>query len=106
MLLKEDWALSFARIEWYDSHITQILSLSPCYYYSHYFVHGGWFESDEYILDNVDKIRHIPGVILQGRYDMVTPMKTAWQLHRVCYTKSPSWTLGYMRQYDGAAWLE
>ena len=51
---------------------------------SHYFVHGGWFEQEEYILDNVDKIRHIPGVILQGRYNMVTPMRTAWQLHKVC----------------------
>ena len=29
----------------------------------------------------MDKIRHIPGYIVQGRYDMVCPMYTAWELH-------------------------
>lgn len=53
---------------------------------SHYFVHGCWFEYPDYILKNVDKIRSIPGVIVQGRYDMVTPMKTAWELHEVSST--------------------
>ena len=50
---------------------------------SHYFVNGGWFESDNYLIDNVDPIRHIPATIVQGRYDIVTPMKTAWDLHKV-----------------------
>lgn len=49
----------------------------------HYFVHGGWFEPRDQILRNVDRIRHIPAVIVQGRYDVVTPMTTAWDLHRV-----------------------
>jgi proline iminopeptidase len=31
---------------------------------------------------NVDKIRHIPAVIVQGRYDLVCPMATAWALHK------------------------
>ena len=31
---------------------------------------------------NVDKIRHIPTVIVQGRYDVVCPMTSAWDLHR------------------------
>lgn len=48
----------------------------------HYFVNGGFFDEDGWILKNVDKIRHIPGVIVQGRYDACTPMKTAWDLHR------------------------
>ncbi|KAL3831622.1 hypothetical protein ACJMK2_023355 [Sinanodonta woodiana] len=60
----DTWALQFARIE------------------CHFFIHGGFFESDTQLLDNVDKIRHIPTTIVQGRYDMVCPMDTAWQLHK------------------------
>ena len=59
-----DFALAFARIE------------------AHYFVHGGFFERDDQLLANVDKIRDIPCVIVQGRYDVVCPMRSAWDLHR------------------------
>lgn len=55
-------AVAFARIE------------------NHYFVHGGWFR-DEQLIAGVDAIRHIPTVIVQGRYDVCTPMMTAWDLH-------------------------
>jgi len=48
----------------------------------HYFVHGGFFEHEGQLLHNVDPMRHIPGVIVQGRYDVVCPMGTAWELHR------------------------
>ena len=58
----DEWAVAFARIE------------------CHYFVNKGFFERDGWLLDNVDKIRHIPGVIVQGRYDLVCPAKTAWEL--------------------------
>ena len=51
--------------------------------YSHYFVHGGWFSEENQLLDKVDTIRHIPATIIQGRYDVVTPTKTAWDLHKV-----------------------
>ena len=47
----------------------------------HYFVNGGFFESPNQILEAVDKIRHIPCVIVQGRYDVVCPPTTAWDLH-------------------------
>ncbi len=47
----------------------------------HYFVNKGFFEYDGWILDQIDLIRHIPCVIIQGRYDVVCPMKTAWDLH-------------------------
>ena len=57
------FALAFARIE------------------NHYFVHGGWLE-DGQLLRDVPKIAHLPGVIVQGRYDVATPMRTAWELHR------------------------
>ena len=48
----------------------------------HYFTNKGFFDSDEWLLENVDKIRHIPTVIVQGRYDVVCPMTSAWDLHR------------------------
>jgi proline iminopeptidase len=60
----DKWALAFARIE------------------NHYFVNKGWLPYPDYLLDNVDRIRHIPGVIVQGRYDVVCPMKTSYDLHK------------------------
>lgn len=48
----------------------------------HYFINGGFLESENQLLDNVDKIRHIPTVIVQGRYDIVCPPQTAWELHK------------------------
>jgi proline iminopeptidase len=61
---KDEFALAFARIE------------------CHYFTHGGFFEREDQLLANVARIRQIPGVIVQGRYDMVCPMETAWALHK------------------------
>ncbi|MEL6138248.1 MAG: prolyl aminopeptidase [Cyanobacteria bacterium J06628_6] len=48
----------------------------------HYFIHGGFFSPDDQLLHNVHKIRHIPTIIVQGRYDVVCPMTSAWELHR------------------------
>jgi proline iminopeptidase len=48
----------------------------------HYFVNGGFFDPPDQLLRNVDRIRRIPGVIVQGRYDVVCPMVSAWDLHR------------------------
>ena len=58
-------ALPFARIE------------------SHYFVHGGFLKSDSQLLDQAPLLNSIPGVIVQGRYDVVCPMQSAWELHKV-----------------------
>ena len=49
---------------------------------AHYFVNRGFFARDDELLRNVRRIRHIPGVIVQGRYDVVCPMRSAWDLHR------------------------
>ncbi len=57
------FALGFARIE------------------NHYFVHEGWMDDGQLIRDAA-KLRDIPAVIVQGRYDMCTPAITAWDLHR------------------------
>ena len=48
----------------------------------HYFVHNTFFETDNWILENVGAIRHIPCVIVQGRYDIPCPIVSAWDLHR------------------------
>ena len=60
----DDEVLAFARIE------------------SHYFVHGGFLEPESQLLDHVGLIRGIPAVIVQGRYDVVCPLRSAWDLHR------------------------
>ncbi len=58
----EDFALAFARIE------------------CHYFINRGFFRQDDQIIADAHKIRGIPGVIVHGRYDVVTPVKIAWDL--------------------------
>ena len=58
-----DFAVAFARIE------------------CHYFINAIFVE-EAYILNNSSKIKHIPTTIVQGRYDMVCPPRSAWQLHK------------------------
>ncbi|KAI5314999.1 hypothetical protein L3X38_044175 [Prunus dulcis] len=60
----DKFSLAFARIE------------------NHYFVNRGFFPSDGFLLDNIDKIRHIKTTIVQGRYDVCCPMMSAWDLHK------------------------
>ncbi len=47
-----------------------------------YFTNGGFFPEDGWLLKNVHRIRHIPCWIAQGRFDVVTPIASAWALHR------------------------
>ena len=48
----------------------------------HYFMNNCWFDSDNHLIENMHKIRHIPGVIIHGRYDIVCPVIQAWDLHK------------------------
>ena len=48
---------------------------------NHYFMNKGFLPEDGYIMANLHKIAHIPGVIVQGRYDMICPPETAFKLH-------------------------
>ena len=59
------YALAFARIE------------------AHYFQNKGFFAEDGQLLRDVSKIRNIPGIIIHGRYDVVTPARNAWDLKKV-----------------------
>jgi proline iminopeptidase len=49
----------------------------------HYFINKGFLDQDDQLLANVERIRQIPAVIVQGRYDVVCPMRSAWDLHQV-----------------------
>ncbi len=49
---------------------------------NHYFLHEGWFREQQLIDDAAASLRDIPAVIVQGRYDVCTPIMTAWDLHR------------------------
>jgi proline iminopeptidase len=60
----DSFALAFARIE------------------CHYFANKGFLSSETQLLDDVERIRSIPAVIVQGRYDVVCPATSAWDLHR------------------------
>ncbi len=60
----DPFAVAFARIE------------------CHYFVNGGFFDPDDQLIRNLHKIKHIPCVLIQGRYDMCTPARTAWDIHK------------------------
>jgi proline iminopeptidase len=59
-----EFALAFARIE------------------CHYFMNNAFFPTDNYLIENVGRIRSIASVIVQGRYDVVCPIMSAWELHR------------------------
>jgi proline iminopeptidase len=59
----EKFALALARIE------------------CHYFINGGFLESDTQLLEGIDAIRSIPATIVQGRYDIICPVEAAWRLH-------------------------
>jgi proline iminopeptidase len=48
----------------------------------HYFINNGFLDPEDKLLLNIDRIRNIPAVIVQGRYDVVCPMISAWELHR------------------------
>lgn len=60
---QDAFALAFARIE------------------NHYFTHGGWMDEGQ-LLHDAGRLADVPGVIVQGRYDVCTPADTPWALHR------------------------
>ncbi len=63
---EDDFADAFARIE------------------CHYFVNKGFFKSDGWLLGQIEKkLQATPGIIVHGRYDVVTPLSTAWALKKV-----------------------
>ena len=51
---------------------------------NHYFINKGFLKDENQLIciESIDKIRNIPTKIIQGRYDIVCPMETAWELSR------------------------
>jgi proline iminopeptidase len=64
--------------EFEEPHKALALARIEC----HYFVNQAFLATDDWLLAQVDRIRRIPGVIVQGRYDVVCPAMSAWDLHR------------------------
>ncbi len=60
-----------------DPHTALSVALIEC----HYFVNNAFFKPNQ-LLEGIDIIRHIPTHIVQGRYDMICPMESAWDLHK------------------------
>jgi proline iminopeptidase len=61
---EEEFALAFAAIE------------------NHYFNHHFFLKTDNQILENISRVAQIPGIIVHGRYDVICPMESAWELHK------------------------
>lgn len=64
-----------------DDFSTDTVSLGIGRLEAHYFLHDGFFSEDQ-LIRNVDRIRHLPAVIVQGRYDAVCPPLSAYRLHQ------------------------
>lgn len=69
-----------------EAHIARLLSAPEKYIpvarlFTHYCIHRGFLPEGE-ILQKIDRIRAIPAEIVQARYDMVTPVASAWSLHK------------------------
>lgn len=72
-----DYARAFARLE------------------NHYFTNAGFLEFDGQILAHAGRIKHIPGTIVQGRYDMICPPDSAYALDQV-------WPAGQLKMVRNA----
>ncbi|MEL6465792.1 MAG: prolyl aminopeptidase [Pseudomonadota bacterium] len=72
-----DYARAFARLE------------------NHYFTNAGFLEFDGQILAHAGRIKHIPGTIVQGRYDMICPPDSAYALSKV-------WPMGELKMVRNA----
>jgi proline iminopeptidase len=59
---------------------------------THYFAHDAWLEDDE-LLRNAHLLRRIPGVLIHGRLDLGSPLRTAWELQR-------AWPAAYLVVID------
>ena len=80
------WEASTSHLEWCQQYVDDFsdpaFALAFARIENHFFVHAGWFREGQ-LIEDVDRIRHIPAVIVQGRYDMVCPIVTADRLARI-----------------------
>jgi proline iminopeptidase len=77
-----------------DPHRDDMSMLALARIETHYFVNGAFLEEGQ-LISNAHRMSAIPGVIVQGRYDAVTPLATAWDLHK-------AWPRAELRIVPGA----
>lgn len=65
-----------------DAHKADAFALAFARIECHYFVNGGFFEAEGQLLRDAHKLHGIPGTIVHGRYDVVCPVRNAWDLSR------------------------
>lgn len=77
-------ATSYLRVndDFVDGHENPAFALAFARIENHYFVNAGFFDADDQLLRDAHRIAGIPGVIVQGRYDVVCPVQSAWDLHK------------------------
>jgi proline iminopeptidase len=66
-----------------DSHADAQFALAFARIENHYFTNAGFFEVDDQLLRDAYRMVDIPGVIVHGRYDVVCPVQSAFDLHQV-----------------------
>ena len=73
LILDDDFISDFG-----DEKFAEAFARIEC----HYFMNNCWFPTGNYLIENIDKIRNIPSVIVHGRYDIICPVVQAWDLHK------------------------
>ena len=73
LILDDDFISDFG-----DAKFAEAFARIEC----HYFMNNCWLPTENYLIENVYKIRHIPAVIVHGRYDIICPVVQAWDLHK------------------------
>ena len=80
------WEATTSNLHYKESQVNEFsnpkFALEFAQIENHYFVNKGFFNDEDQLLEGIDIVRHIPCVIVQGRYDVVCPISTAWELSK------------------------
>lgn len=79
----------------YAENLTDEFALAMARASCHYFYNRNFFESDDYVLERLERLRSKPCIMVQGRHDLVTPVMTAWDIHK-------TWPEAELQIIDGA----
>lgn len=96
MAAAKNWALWQARCSSLQPHLSVIDQYSEPHFavalatLESHFIINNYFIEDNQVLKNASKIRHIPAYLIHGRYDMVCPLSSAWELHQALPTSNLS----------------
>lgn len=88
MSAAKNWALWQARCSSLQPHLYVIDQFSDPHFalalatLESYYINNHFFIKENQVLSQVNKIRHIPTYIVHGRFDLITPLASAWELHQ------------------------